>query len=272
MGVLDDAIREHLELKRRHGASDEEITRAEQDALGPARRDLIEPAEGEAGLVPDQTAHVPHGDPIAPQEHAAPVEDAAEPGAGAGGLEVGAPEPVAAAPTEYLPLDDHADDAAAALDGPTFRPVEEASLAEEPIVEGDAEPEAATIDAGPQPPIEPEPAYEEPTVPHEPAPHIEEPAHEDPHALHPEEPHRQGDPLVEEEHHVEEHELQEAEHHFEEDTAEQPHEEPPAPPAEEERNERDDLLEDTPDFLQETPEHDRLWFEQRPPREFDFDE
>ena len=32
-----------------------------------------------------------------------------------------------------------------------------------------------------------------------------------------------------------------------------------------------DLLEDTPDFLQETPEHDRLWFEQKPPRDFDFD-
>ena len=29
-------------------------------------------------------------------------------------------------------------------------------------------------------------------------------------------------------------------------------------------------LEETPDFLQETPEHDRLWFEQRPPRDFDF--
>ena len=32
-----------------------------------------------------------------------------------------------------------------------------------------------------------------------------------------------------------------------------------------------DPLEETPDFLQETPEHDRLWFEQKPPRDFDFD-
>lgn len=31
-----------------------------------------------------------------------------------------------------------------------------------------------------------------------------------------------------------------------------------------------DELEDTPDFLQETPDHDRLWFEQKPPRDFDF--
>ena len=42
---------------------------------------------------------------------------------------------------------------------------------------------------------------------------------------------------------------------------------PPAdPPAEGE-----DVLEETPDFLQETPEHDRLWFEQKPPRDFDLD-
>ena len=33
----------------------------------------------------------------------------------------------------------------------------------------------------------------------------------------------------------------------------------------------EDVLEETPDFLQETPEHDRLWFEQKPPRDFDWD-
>ena len=36
----------------------------------------------------------------------------------------------------------------------------------------------------------------------------------------------------------------------------------PSPPSDE--------LQDTPDFLQETPEHDRLWFEQKPPKDFDF--
>ena len=34
--------------------------------------------------------------------------------------------------------------------------------------------------------------------------------------------------------------------------------------------ESEDVLEETPEFLQETPEHDRLWFEQKPPRDFDF--
>ena len=272
MGVLDDAIREHLELKRRHGASDEELTRAEQEALGPARRDVVEPADAAAAPVPDETGHVPHGDPIAHEEQLV-HEDA--PAA-----------PAVDAPTEFLPPESGVEEATEALQEPAFRPVEEATLAEEPVVEGEAHPEAPgdmtpqapVEDAGPQSPIEPAPepqleqpaAYEEPTAPHEPAP-VEEHAHEDEQALHPEEPHRQGDPVVEDEHHVEEHELDEAEHHFEEDTGEHHHEAPPAP-AEEERNERDDLLEDTPDFLQETPEHDRLWFEQRPPRDFDFDE
>ena len=41
--------------------------------------------------------------------------------------------------------------------------------------------------------------------------------------------------------------------------------EPADEPAEE------DVLEETPEFLEETPEHDRLWFEQRPPKDFDFD-
>jgi hypothetical protein len=33
----------------------------------------------------------------------------------------------------------------------------------------------------------------------------------------------------------------------------------------------EDVLEETPDFLLDTPEQDRLWFEQQPPRDFDFD-
>ena len=32
----------------------------------------------------------------------------------------------------------------------------------------------------------------------------------------------------------------------------------------------EDLLEDTPEFLEETPEQDRLWFDQRAPKDFDF--
>ena len=151
MGVLDDAIREHLELKRRHGASDAELTRQESEALGPARRDpapaAAEPAEQ---VQPEQ-----------------PVPAAAEP----------APEP------EPEPAADLAD-------------------AEEP---------AAVAPAAPLPDEDVEPD--------------EVPAEER---------------LASEE------------------------ERKPA-------DEAEDVLEETPDFLQETPEHDRLWFEQKPPRDFDFD-
>jgi hypothetical protein len=38
---------------------------------------------------------------------------------------------------------------------------------------------------------------------------------------------------------------------------------------EEEEPGREDMLEETPEFLQDTPDHDRLWFEQRPPKDFD---
>src|SRR3954471_24736578 len=65
MGLLDDAIREHLELKRAHGAPDDEIERAEQEALGPARRD---PAAG-AGVPPVE--EVP-GDELPAGDHEPP--------------------------------------------------------------------------------------------------------------------------------------------------------------------------------------------------------
>jgi hypothetical protein len=35
MGLLDDAIREHLELRRRHGADPSEVMSKEHEALGP---------------------------------------------------------------------------------------------------------------------------------------------------------------------------------------------------------------------------------------------
>ena len=33
----------------------------------------------------------------------------------------------------------------------------------------------------------------------------------------------------------------------------------------------EDVLEETPEFLRDTPEQERLWFEQQGPRDFDFD-
>src|SRR6478735_11347835 len=47
MGILDEAIREHLELKRQHGADDSELKQLEDDAFGPPQRPGAEPAAGD---------------------------------------------------------------------------------------------------------------------------------------------------------------------------------------------------------------------------------
>src|SRR5690349_4910743 len=50
MGLLDDAIREHLDLKRRRGADPAEVERAEREALGPVRRGPEEPELVDPGV------------------------------------------------------------------------------------------------------------------------------------------------------------------------------------------------------------------------------
>lgn len=47
-------------------------------------------------------------------------------------------------------------------------------------------------------------------------------------------------------------------------------ESPPEPEETEPTTTASDVLEATPEFFEETPEYDKLWFEERPPREFDF--
>src|SRR3954454_17833007 len=67
MGLLDDAIREHLELKRRHGADPAEVTRQEREALGPpVRGEFAKPSGApeadEPGPEADEPAAVAAGD------------------------------------------------------------------------------------------------------------------------------------------------------------------------------------------------------------------
>jgi len=151
MGLLDDAIREHLELKRRHGADADEIARIEDEALG-------DPRSGEFARPEAEPEEAPLEEEL-PPEPPAPAAYAAEP---------------------------------------------------EPEPEDDAWLDDDRIDApGGQPPAE----FASPDV--EPEPEVVRPD---------DEPGAEGD-----------------------------------------------VLGETPDFLQETPEHDRLWFEQKPPRDFDFD-
>src|SRR5665811_1631550 len=53
MGILDDAIKEHLELKRSHGADAAELKQLEDEAFGAAER------PGDEGSSPDPAAEAP---------------------------------------------------------------------------------------------------------------------------------------------------------------------------------------------------------------------
>lgn len=199
MGLLDDAIKQHLELKRKHGAAEEEVKRQEAEALGPARRDFAaaEPA-AEAVAIPE--------------------------------AEVASPPPEA--PTTWLDEEE---------------PVVEAPPAPKPIPEPEPAPEPAP------PPLEPEPAPPppEPVLREDPAPLRPDPPE-------PVEPRRHSDTPTQGFPAISRDELED-----------EPAMEPAAEVAEDEDDE--DVLEETPEFLQDTPEHDRLWFEQKPPRDFDFE-
>ncbi len=55
MGILDDAIRQHLDLKRQHGADDSEVKQLEDEAFGPPTR------PGEPDFPESQEQHVVEG-------------------------------------------------------------------------------------------------------------------------------------------------------------------------------------------------------------------
>ena len=197
MGILDDAIREHLELKRSHGAPEEELRRQEVEALGIAHDEAIREDED----VDAARAAEGEQDPA--------LEDVPAP---------------------------HDFD-------------RDAVAAEEPVFEPEAEVEPLRWNRTPEPEPEPDDLPVHDDLPPEPLEDVEPPPRR-----HSDTPTQGFDALAEDD---------------DDPFAEAP---PAAAPEEAEAGPADpDLLEDTPDFLEETPEHDRLWFEQRPPRDFDFD-
>ena len=163
MGVLDDAIREHLELQRQHGAEEQDLAQKEAEALGPARRD---PSSEEA--VADDEGMVAEAAPV--EAYEPPAEESPE--------DPGWVEAEPAPPREAF-----ADEYASPIQF-----TREEAPATDFLDEDEPAPAAAPRDTGEEP------------------------------------------------------------------------------------SEGEDVLEETPDFLQDTPEHDRLWFEQKPPRDFDFDD
>jgi hypothetical protein len=327
MGILDEAIREHIDLKRKHGAAESEVRKLEDDAFGlPVRPG--DPEAGAATAIADEAVETvpPEAEPpvapagedmppteiVSPQGEAepeapAPPEPAPEPPAPP------TPEPPAAEealaeppveeqqpamehptvlepeppPAEVAPPEPEAPAAAAeetsTVDQPTEfydyesemsegespsqrprpseslgeRPSEEPEQAEAPSAAESEDdplseqslsdeldraleaPETEEAPAVPEPAPEPPPPEDEAEVV-EPAPPPAEPTEEEP---------------------VEEHDFEEGgeeDEHFEgEDVSE---------------DKSEDVLEETPEFLQDTPEHDRLWFEQKPPKDFDFDD
>ena len=128
MGVLDDAIREHLELKRKHGATDDEIARAEAEALGPARRAPMAEIDDEPGLGPAEPVVIEPVDDVAPP----PAHDSREPAPEA--ADPDAPEPTSA----VHDIDEEPFPRPAAAEPPAPAAAEPAPAAAEPEVDEDA--------------------------------------------------------------------------------------------------------------------------------------
>jgi hypothetical protein len=287
MGVLDDAIREHLELKRQHGAEEAEVRRQEEEALGPARREVAPAETGEDAAAVEPGAEAPQ------------AEQEQLPEAHADELAMGAGHPDEAALAE--PPETGVEDAPVGEAAPPGAP-EAAALHDEP-----AHGDTAVHD---EPVLREEPAHDEPVLGHDEDSALRHDEDEEP-ALRDADPAlRDADPalrdstlrdsdLDDDEDFDDETALYDVEGEFDDDDdsvesdpldggeSHSQHGRGGDTPAQgfaaldeddllEDEGERDDtgdndVLEDTPDFLQETPEHDRLWFEQKPPRDFDFD-
>jgi len=198
MGILDDAIREHLDLQRRRGADPAEVERAEREALGPVRRNR------EATEAPEVEADLE----------------------AAGGFAY-----------------DQEDESAWAYDSSEDERLPAAAGADEPLPLEFTEPVPPLTSPGSDGPPEPDPRrrrirYDDDLGG---ALGASEPFAADPAPA-------AGGPGSGE---TVEYDVDQA--------------------LGGDDDKDDDVLEETPEFLQDTPDHDRLWFEQRPPRDFDFD-
>jgi hypothetical protein len=181
MGLLDDAIREHMELKRLRGADPSEVARQEHDALGPVVRER----DGEEAVAAEGQGEN--------EEPAAEDRDGAHEQLGPEHAARGEDEPSAGPPHPAR--------------SPDFANVgqETAELDMRTVLEEQHE-QAEGVDSAQDGDSA---SYDDPVG--------SAGAHGD-----------EGEPV-------------------------------------------EDVLEETPDFLRDTPEQERLWFEQQPPRDFDFD-
>ena len=274
MGILDDAIRDHLDLKRRRGAGESEIQRLESEAFGPSSRPgapgseprqtgaetaVADVAPPDLALTPEELERPPESpeDDQAPErDHAPELEVTREPEEISPRTEPSDPGEPHGAGTMFHDLA-----AEEGLVGPEATPAEppERIAGEEPVAPGleDTQPHDVERELAAEDSSEPE-VLDLDELDLELEEEVEETL---PEAEPAEEPDERGEPeasgeVVEE---VSEDEV--AEPGEESATGGVPDEEP-----------AEDVLEETPEFLRDTPESDRLWFEQGQPKDFDFDE
>ncbi|HEX7278330.1 MAG TPA: hypothetical protein VF255_01790 [Solirubrobacterales bacterium] len=310
MSILDDAIREHLELKRAHGADESEIKKLEDEAFGPPGRpeepdpaaeaptefltssevaEAVESAEDSGGRRINIADLQEPPAPSEPQADAAPITPAEDPAQAAPPAEEEQP----AIEHEIVPEAEATPEAEPAIESPGPSTEERHAIAEQPTEFFDIETEMGTEDApaaeAPSPSDEEivEAEAAEPLAPVEPPTEI--------HASRAEIP---ADEEEDDDFWNEQRLSDELDQALEAPVTDEQEAPPPAMPAEAEepaqlfdRDEdedareddkpqadydpdtgHEDVLEDTPEFLEESPEDDELWFEQRPPKDFDFDD
>jgi hypothetical protein len=263
MGLLDDAIRQHLDLKRRRGADPAEIQRAEQEALGPVRRDPFDyaPDEFESASIADDRLRT-YGN----EDELHDADEYEEYGVEEEWEEEFEDEPSEPRVPDFETPRSEAGypDSTRLMDHEALEDLEPPP-ADSPSYPAQHGQGTGAGDETMQYDVEEALAYESEKA--EPEADWGESSEEwvEPERG-PESPSEQGEPP----------------HHFESDQAE-PGSESYAPDEDFRGGDQrdtgargakpeDDMLEETPDLLQDAPDHDRLWFEQRPTRDSDFDE
>jgi len=246
MGILDDAIREHLELKRQHGAASSELQQLEQEAFGPAARPGD--PEFETGEEPAPAAELPVADDAGAAEWMAAGE---EPTTVSPQASTQAAEPESV----EQPIPEAPEGAIFDVEGAELGDVDLEEEFKTPAER--AREEHADLDDTvdhPAPEVE---SLSEELENAAPAPSAPDSAEMDvPHVSPADEP-EPGDPEVPSS--TEEPESLEFD--------QLPGETVEAPADESD----EDLLEETPDFLKDAPDGEDLWFEQGEPKDFDFD-
>lgn len=311
MGILDEAIREHLELKRKHGAEQGELRQLEDEAFGPAERPGEEGQPEASGLEAAETQVLsqipaPEAESDIPSE---PASEAAQDLAGeeastaAGPPETSEREAIAQQPTQVFDVaSELAREKAEEREADEVEPpqAEEAPASESAPVEpeagdedeatgevAEAEPQAEQIavpelEVPPPPPASEEEPEVAPITEAEPEPEPEAAATEPQVEAAPEPEVFDEQSLAEELDQAldgpTDREQRRAAFFEETDEFHAPPQRPARPSESPETSEHapetseEDVLESTPEFLEETPEHDRLWFEQKPPKDFDFND